>query len=40
MAVTDKREFKKKVTSSVRAVQRNPSKVASFFHKDSLKYAA
>ena len=40
MAMTDKREFKSKVTGSLRALQKNQQKVASFFQKDSLKYAA
>jgi hypothetical protein len=40
MAMTDKPEFKRKVTGSMRALQKNRRKVASFFQKDSLKYAA
>ena len=40
MAMADKLEFKRKVTGSMRALQKNPQKVASFFQKDSLRYAA
>ena len=40
MAMTDKRAFKSKVIGSMRALQKNRHKVASFFQKDGLKYAA
>jgi transposase len=40
MAMTDKPGFKRKVLGSMRALQKNPDKVASFFQKESLKYAA
>jgi transposase len=38
--VTDKNDFKKKVTRTMKSLQRNKSKVRSFFQKQSLKYAA
>ncbi len=38
--VTDKAEFKKKVTKSMKSLQKNKDKVRSFFQKPSLKYAA
>lgn len=38
--VTDKAEFKRQVTRSMRSLQKNPNKIRSFFGKDSLKYAA
>lgn len=38
--VTDKANFKKQVTRSMRSLQKNKSKVRSFFQKPSLKYAA
>lgn len=40
MAMADKPEFKSKVIGSMRALQKNRQKVASFFQKDSLRYAA
>ena len=40
MAMVDKQGFKRSVLGSMRSLQKNPAKVASFFHKDSLKYAA
>lgn len=38
--VTDKNNFKKQVTRSMKSLQNNPEKVRSFFQKDCLKYAA
>lgn len=38
--VTDKYDFKKKVTRSMKSLQKNKSKIQSFFGKDSLRYAA
>lgn len=38
--VTDKADFKKKVTKSMKLLQNNKEKVQSFFHKPSLRYAA
>jgi transposase len=38
--VTDKADFKSKVTSSMKSLQKNKAKIRSFFEKDSLKYAA
>jgi transposase len=40
MVVTGKADFKTKVVSSMRSLQRNPRKVCSFFQKPSLQYAA
>src|SRR4249919_3603038 len=40
MVVTDKADFKGKVVSSMRSLQRNPDKICSFFQKPSLQYAA
>jgi transposase len=40
MVVMDKKGFKRTVTRSMRSLQKNKSKVASFFQKDNLKYAA
>jgi len=40
MAMQDKQGFKRKVINSMRALQKKPQKVASFFQKDSLRYAA
>ena len=40
MVVADKTDFKSKVISSLRSLQRNPSKICSFFQKPSLRYAA
>lgn len=38
--VTNKGDFKKQVTRSMKSLQKNPEKVKSFFQKKSLKYAA
>lgn len=38
--VVDKNDFKKKVSRSMRSLQKNPEKIKSFFGKDTLKYAA
>ena len=40
MVVTDKADFKSKVISSMRSLQKNPGKICSFFRKPSLQYAA
>jgi transposase len=40
MVVTSKADFKTKVVSSMRSLQRNPRKICSFFQKPSLQYAA
>jgi hypothetical protein len=40
MVVTDKADFKSKVVSSMRSLQKNPVKICSFFQKPSLRYAA
>ena len=40
MAVTGKADFKSKVVSSMRRLQRSPRKICSFFRKPSLQYAA
>ena len=40
MVVTDKADFKAKVVSSMRSLQRNPEKICSFFRKPTLRYAA
>jgi transposase len=40
MVVTSKADFKNKVVSSMRSLQRNPRKICSFFQKPSLQYAA
>ena len=40
MVTTDKTDFKDKVLSSMRSLQRNPRKIRSFYQKPSLKYAA
>jgi transposase len=40
MVVTGKADFKTKVVSSMRSLQRNPRKICSFFQKPSLRYAA
>jgi transposase len=40
MAVTGKADFKSKVVSSMRKLQRSPRKICSFFRKPSLQYAA
>jgi len=39
MVTTGKADFKSKVTSSMRSLQKNPEKIASFFQKPSLRYA-
>jgi transposase len=38
--VTDKSDFKKQVTKSMKSLQNNKSKIRSFYQKKSLKYAA
>ena len=40
MVVTSKADFKSKVISSMRSLQRSPEKICSFFQKPSLQYAA
>lgn len=40
MVVTGREDFKTKVVSSLRSLQRNPRKICSFFQKPSLRYAA
>jgi hypothetical protein len=40
MLVTGKADFKSKVVSAMRRLQRNPTKICSFFQKPSLRYAA
>ena len=40
MAVTDKDDFKSKVVTSMRSLQKSPRKTCSFFQKPSLRYAA
>ena len=40
VVVTDKADFKSKVVSSMRSLQRKPAKICSFFQKPSLQYAA
>jgi transposase len=40
MVVTSKADFKSKVVTSMRSLQRNPRKICSFFQKPSLRYAA
>lgn len=40
MVTTSKADFKGKVVSSMRSLQRNPKKIRSFFQKPSLQYAA
>ena len=40
MLVTAKADFKSKVVSAMRRLQRNPAKICSFFQKPSLRYAA
>ena len=40
MIVTDKADFKSKVMSAMRSLQRNPGKICSFFQKPSMHYAA
>jgi transposase len=38
--VTDKADFKRQVTRSMKSLQKNPEKIKSFFGKDTLRYAA
>jgi transposase len=40
MVVTSKADFKSKVISSMRSLQKSPEKICSFFQKPSLQYAA
>src|SRR5277367_947583 len=40
MVVNSKADFKSKVVSAMRSLQRNPMKICSFFRKPSLQYAA
>ena len=40
MVVTGKADFKDKVISSMRSLQKNPDKIRAFYRKPSLKYAA
>ena len=40
MAVTDKTDFKHKVISSLRSLQKSPEKIRAFYRKPTLKYAA
>ena len=40
MVVTDQADFKSKMVSSMRSLQRKPTKICSFFQKPSLQYAA
>lgn len=40
MVVTNKADFKSRVVSSMRSLQRNPKKICAFFQKPSLQYAA
>ena len=40
MVTTGKADFKTKVISSMRSLQKNPKKIAAFYQKPSLKYAA
>ena len=40
MVTTDKADFKSKVISSMRSLQKRPAKIQSFYQKPSLKYAA
>ena len=40
MVTTSKADFKSKVVSSMRSLQRTPAKIRSFYQKPSLKYAA
>ena len=39
-SITSLEDFRTKVKSSMRSLQRNPDKIRSFFHKPSLRYAA
>lgn len=40
MVTTSKADFKKKVVSSMRSLQKRPEKISAFYQKPSLKYAA
>jgi hypothetical protein len=40
MAVTDSTDFKTKIVSSLRRLQRNPERLCSFVQKPPLRYAA
>jgi hypothetical protein len=40
MVTTSKADFKSKVVSSMRSLQKTPKKIRSFFQKPSLQYAA
>ena len=40
MTTTDKADFKSKVVSAMRSLQKNSKKIAAFFQKPSLQYAA
>ena len=40
IVVTDQADFKSKVVSAMRSLQRNPGKICSFFQKPSMHYAA
>ena len=40
MVTTGKADFKSKVVSSMRSLQKNPTKISSFFQKPTLQYAA
>lgn len=40
MVVTDKADFKSKVLSSMRSLQKSPAKIRAFYQKPTLKYAA
>jgi transposase len=40
MVTTSKADFKRKVVSSMRSLQKTPEKIRSFFQKPSLQYAA
>ena len=40
MVITDKADFKEKVLSALRSLQKTPEKIRSFYQKSSLKYAA
>jgi transposase len=40
MAITEKADFKKKIISSMRSLQKSPEKICSFYQKASLSYAA
>jgi len=40
MATTNKADFKNKVVSSMRSLQKRPEKIRAFYQKPSLQYAA